>query len=211
MWLPMVSFIEDEESSGGSAEGRWCLLLSWKANLSKKKKKRKKGCFNASLRQPVWVCESLHVTSVYALECLVDCVFLVQLWCLGATVWSQRGGRGQAAQPGNKAASLIPADRRLAAGSLQQRCLSLSYQFPATKCFANSWNPFLHGFPWFSLLRFFCRLLSQPRKSCHVRVTKLYGSLPRCSTPSPWAFRMKMSRDTKGKKSQTWQQTPGRG
>lgn len=39
-------------------------------------------------------------------------------------MWSQQGVRGQAAQQGNKAASLSPADSRLAALSLQQRRLS---------------------------------------------------------------------------------------
>ena len=36
IWLPMVSFIVDKESSGGSADGRWCLLFGWKGNSSKK-------------------------------------------------------------------------------------------------------------------------------------------------------------------------------
>lgn len=60
MRLPMVSFKDDEESRGDSAEGRWCLLLSWRG-------KTEIGGYNA-LFLPSGVCEGLPVTSMIRTE-----------------------------------------------------------------------------------------------------------------------------------------------
>lgn len=73
----------------------------------------------------LWV-SACHALVGYALEWLMHCMFRCQLWCLKNIVWSQQGLRGWVAQRGNKVASLIPVDRRLAIVALQQRCLSCS-------------------------------------------------------------------------------------
>lgn len=70
------------------------------------------------------VCYEYVLCSVSWIACFF-CQFLVfeSRMETEAIVWSQQGMRGQAAQQGDKAASLIPTDR-LACISLQQRCLS---------------------------------------------------------------------------------------